>query len=81
MPVFSFASTCHSKSCINGVCKESNECNSVLTNKSGGDITPAGKTLNEEKASDLPLASSSSTNDPIAELLAWIQSILDSIFK
>jgi hypothetical protein len=75
----SFASTCHSKSCVNGVCKESNECNVTLTNggttgsPGGPNTTPNGKTLN---ATDLPLAT-----DPISEFLAWIQSILDSIFK
>lgn len=79
LPV-SFASICHSKSCINGVCKESNECNITQTNTSGGasKTTPTGKTLND----DTPVSPSlTSSNDPLAELVAWIQSILDSIFK
>lgn len=76
MPV-SFASSCHSKSCVNGVCTESTECNS----KAGSpNITASGKTLN---ATDLPLPLTDmpSTTDPISEFVAWIQSILDSIFK
>ena len=71
MSIRSYKTTCHTKICTNGNCKESNDCNVKLTNGTTVAITgKPGASGNGSGGTNTPITSSPTPTAPVTDLPA-----------